>query len=163
MFIKENGYVQNKGISDAIVYTTANGSIFLTKDDFENEEEFLRWKAWSDQNYQEEAHHDRPFFDHVILTDDYESIAALMETTCEAESSDLSHSTSYRRQFQAAYPYIKRSLTKKQLRRFELFLYGVPVSEIAKAEGVPHQDISKSIAAAKRKLIKIMKRLSTFY
>ena len=77
------------GVIGAFYSGDNNGCVLLTKDDFENEEEFLKWKAWSDQNYQEEVHHDRPFFDHVILTDDYESIAALMETTREAESSDL--------------------------------------------------------------------------
>ena len=37
------------------------------------------------------------------------------------------------------------------------------VGEISQAEGVPHQDIAKSIAAAKRKFIKIVKKLENFY
>lgn len=65
--------------------------------------------------------------------------------------------------FRAVYPHVKRALTKKQRRRLELFLHGMTVGEISQAEGVPHQDISKSIAAAKRKLVKIMKKLENFY
>lgn len=61
MFIPENTYARNRKNPDAIVYLTTNGEICLTRDDFESEEEFLRWKAWSDQNYQEQVHHDRPF------------------------------------------------------------------------------------------------------
>ena len=160
MFIPESTYAQNKRNRDAIIYHTVIGNICLTRDDFEHEAEFLRWKAWSDQNYQEQVHHDRPFHDNTLLIGDYESTAAWMEISDEVDGPD---SVSFRQRFQAAYPHIKRALTKKQRRRLTLFLHGMPVGEIAQAEGVPHQDISKSIAAAKRKLIKIMKKLENFY
>ena len=164
MFIPENTYARNRKNPDAIVYLTTNGEICLTRDDFESEEEFLRWKAWSDKNYQEQAHHDRPFHDNTYLTGDYESAAAWMEISGGTEETGgrLDAQSGWNR-FRAVYPHVKRALTKKQRRRLTLFLHGMPVGEIAQAEGVPHQDISKSIAAAKRKLVKIMKKLENFY
>ncbi len=164
MFIPENTYARNRKNPDAIVYLTTNGEICLTRDDFESEEEFLRWKAWSDKNYQEQAHHDRPFHDNTYLTGDYESAAAWMEISGGTEETGgrLDAQSGWNR-FRAVYPHVKRALTKKQRRRLELFLHGMTVGEISQAEGVPHQDISKSIAAAKRKLVKIMKKLENFY
>ena len=52
MYRKKSDYALNKLDPDAIVYQDATGEIHrLTRKDFDSEEEFLRWKKWSDENY----------------------------------------------------------------------------------------------------------------
>ena len=49
---KRNIYTMNRQDPNAIVYLDSDGStIRLTREDFSTEEEFQKWKAWSDQQY----------------------------------------------------------------------------------------------------------------
>ena len=50
MFNKKSEYAQNKREKDSIIYISVNGRIRLTRSDFASEEEFLRWKQWSDED-----------------------------------------------------------------------------------------------------------------
>lgn len=53
MYKKNSIYSINKKYSDAIVYPFANGEeVRITREDFPIEEEFLAFKAWSDENYE---------------------------------------------------------------------------------------------------------------
>ena len=60
MFNRKSIYALNKKDPDAIVYMDANEVIVrLTREDFASEEEFLKWKALSDEDYhvsEKEAH-----------------------------------------------------------------------------------------------------------
>ena len=47
MFDRKNDVARNKKRADAIVYAGAADEVVLTQSDFESEEEFRRWKAWS--------------------------------------------------------------------------------------------------------------------
>ena len=59
MFNRKSIYALNKKDPDAIVYMDANeGIIRLTREDFASEEEFLKWKSWSDENYHTEDNQD---------------------------------------------------------------------------------------------------------
>ena len=52
MFDKKSSYALNKKDPDAIVYTDADGHrIRLTREDFDTEADFLKWKTWSDEDY----------------------------------------------------------------------------------------------------------------
>ena len=51
MFDRKNDVARNKKRADAIVYAGATDEIVLTQSDFESEEEFRRWKAWSEAHY----------------------------------------------------------------------------------------------------------------
>ena len=57
--IKKNSiYSLNKKNPDAIVYPSATGKpVFVTREDFPNEEEFLAFKKWSDENFHSEEKH----------------------------------------------------------------------------------------------------------
>lgn len=44
-----------------------------------------------------------------------------------------------------------------------LFAHGMKVTEIAQAEGVKKQSVSESLASAKCKLIRFVKKLSTIH
>ena len=48
MFDKKSEYALNKYDQDSIIYISVSGRIRLTRADFSSEEEFLKWKAWSD-------------------------------------------------------------------------------------------------------------------
>ena len=55
MFDPKSDYALNKMAPDAIVYMDAAGKVTrLTLADFADLEEFQRWKAWSDEDYQKE-------------------------------------------------------------------------------------------------------------
>ena len=55
MVNKNSIYTLNKKDPDAIVYPSADGKLVrITRDDFPSEEEFLAFKAWSDENFHAE-------------------------------------------------------------------------------------------------------------
>ena len=59
MFNRKSSYALNKKDPNAIVYMDANEAIIrLTCKDFASEEEFLKWKSWSDGNYHTEDNQD---------------------------------------------------------------------------------------------------------
>ena len=66
MFDRKNDVARNKKRADAIVYAGAADEIVLTQSDFESEEEFRRWKAWSDADYKQTEKTMRRDYDHVI-------------------------------------------------------------------------------------------------
>lgn len=159
MLNKKSDYAANRRHPDCIVYQTSNGPIFLTRQDFDSETEFQHWKEWSDQNYHEVEQQNRPSDEHLELNEFIEATAVLLTFMDDARSKGVPDRALQIEAFQIAYQYGKRTLTKTQKRRLGLFAHGMKVGEIAKAEGVPHQDISKSIAAAKRKLTKFVNKL----
>ena len=51
MFNRKSIYALNKKDPDAIVYMDANEVIIrLTREDYASEEEYLKWKYWSNRN-----------------------------------------------------------------------------------------------------------------
>ena len=65
MFDRKNDVARNKKRADAIVYAGAADEVVLTQSDFESEEEFRRWKAWSDADYKQTEKAMRRDYDHV--------------------------------------------------------------------------------------------------
>ena len=53
-------------IRTAIIYISVSGHIRLTRADFSSEEEFLKWKAWSDADYHEREKSGRSFNDNRV-------------------------------------------------------------------------------------------------
>lgn len=66
MFDRKNDVARNKKRADAIAYAGAADEVVLTQSDFESEEEFRRWKAWSDADYKQTEKEMRRDYDHVI-------------------------------------------------------------------------------------------------
>ena len=66
MFDRKNDVARNKKRADAIVYAGAADEVVLTQSDFESEEEFRRWKAWSDADYKQTEKAMRRDYDRVI-------------------------------------------------------------------------------------------------
>ena len=57
-------YAANKTDAEAIVCRSATGEdVRLTRADFESDEEFQRWKGWSDADYKQSERRDRAYND----------------------------------------------------------------------------------------------------
>ena len=84
MFNKKSEYAQNKREKDSIIYISVNGHIRLTRADFSSEEEFLRWKQWSDEDYYETERRGRCYYDNGVPLDENISAAGAMESAEDA-------------------------------------------------------------------------------
>ena len=70
MFDTKSDFALNKLDRDAIVCRSVTGvHIRLTREDFASEEEFLRWKVWSDGDYYDTEKDGRGFYDNGIPLD----------------------------------------------------------------------------------------------
>ena len=155
MFNRKSSYALNKKAPNAIVYMDANEAIIrLTREDFANEEEFLKWKVWSDEDYHTEDNRDVVEDKHNISIDTL-SEAALSIPAIDVVM-DRQHEKSARRKMASAMvSQIRGKLTETQFRRLWMYYVdGMTVDEIGAAEGVSHQAVSLNIAAAIRKIKK---------
>ena len=159
MLDRKSIYSLNKVDSNAIVYTDAEGkTIRLTRQDFATDEEFERWKAWSDENFHTEEKDDHVYHNHTLR------LSGLSEATfSDVAEQEKAYEQQRRRQqerYSAAFVLeIRTQLTEMQFRR--LWLYYIDqktVYEIAALDGVAHQSVSKAIHAAKKKILKIYQK-----
>lgn len=148
-------YALNKKDPDAIVYMDANEVIVrLTREDFASEEEFLKWKSWSDGNYHTEDNQD------VVEGKHNTSIDGLSEAAFSIPAIDMvmdrKHEKAERRRVASTMvSQIRDKLTETQFRRLWMYYVdGMTVDEIGRIEGIRHQNISKSIGSAIKKIKK---------
>ena len=143
-------YTLNKKDPEAIVYTDADRRIIrLTRADFDTEADFLKWKAWSDENYHDEEKSDHVEDNHTAPLD--ESAGAedgpevIIQQRIEKQAKDQYAAETVIR--------IRGQLTEKQFHRLWLrYVDGLDVEDIARQEGKVHSTISDSIGAAKKKI-----------
>ena len=156
MFNKNSLYALNKKDPDAIVYPTADGkTVRITREDFPSEEEFLAFKAWSDENFHKEDNRDVTENRYRLSLDDL-SEAALAVPAIDVVMDRKQQRAEQKRKAADMVVLLKDKLTETQFRR--LWMYCVEnktEQEIADIEGVDQQRISKSIIAAKKKIKKI--------
>lgn len=158
MFNKKSEYAQNKREKDSIIYISVNGRIRLTRSDFSSEEEFLRWKQWSDEDYETERQ-GRGYYDNGVPLDENISEAGAVESAEDAYFRELMADeieTARKALCQERIARVKALLTARQYRRIWMYLAeGKSITEIARAEGLSKASVSNSIAAALRKLRKL--------
>lgn len=145
MLDTQSDYALNKIDKTAIVCPSVTGEhIRLTREDFSSEEEFLRWKGWSDDDY------------HKIELDgrkDDDCLSFEAQRDVSVPSAEELFFTPYiaaelAEQRRRMLEQIKSSLTEKQYRRLCLYyLDGKTEAEIAVIEGITQQRISKSLIA----------------
>ena len=154
-FNRKSIYALNKKDPDAIVYMDANEVIVrLTREDFASEEEFLKWKSWSDGNYRTEDNQDVVEGKHNTSIDDL-SEAALSIPAIDVVMDRKHEKAERRRVASAMVSQIRDKLTETQFRRFWMYYVdGMTVDEIGRIEGIRHQNISKSIGSAMKKIKK---------
>ena len=158
MLDPKSDYALNKVDKEAIVCPSATGvHIRLTREDFASEEEFLRWKAWSDGDYKGIESAGRNYYDNCItLTEALKSTGTSAEDTFLApllKAEDKEQKTALLQQ-------VKDVLTETQFQRLWLYyVQSMTVEEIAAVEHVAHQNISKSIRAARKKIKKFFQQV----
>lgn len=143
MFDRYSDFALNKLDRDAIVCKSVTGDpIRLTRESFATEEEFKRWKAWSDADYHKIQKAGRQDDDCLSLE---EQLDALVQSAEEAYFAPFLQSE--RMEHRAALiSRVRNALTEKQYRRLRLYyLDRKSEAEIAAMEGVGQQRISKSL------------------
>ena len=152
----------NKNDPEAIVYTDAHKRIIrLTREDFDTEADFLKWKAWSDENYHEEEKADHVQENHTA------PLFSLSEGAAATEGPEVVIERRFEKQDKDRYTdetviRVKGQLTEKQFRRLWMrYVEGLDVEEIARKEGKVHSSISESISEAKKKISSFFSKYPT--
>ncbi len=157
MFDKKSDYALNKREKDAIVYISVTGPVLLTRTDFASEDEFLKWKSWSDGNYQTGEQAGRSFYDNAIPLDEKLDVIGAA-ASIEDEFFGRLDEAERKRMVISFLEQIKRHLTEKQYRRLWLYyVENLSEREIAATEHVGQQRVSKSITIGKKTLRKLFK------
>jgi len=139
MFNRKSSYALNKKDANAIVYIDANGNIIrLTHEDFASEEDFQKWKSWSDKNYHTEDNRDVAEGKHNTPIDDLAE-AALAIPAIDVVMERRHEKAERRRQASAMVSQIRDELTETQFRRLWMyFVDGMTIDEIGEIEGISH-------------------------
>lgn len=155
MFKKDSLYSINKKNPDAVVYKFANGEqSFVTRADFSTEEEFLAFKAWSDEDLHTEDKRDVLAGIRQVSIDDI-SEAAISVPPADVVMEYQHQRAVQRRKASEMVVQLKDKLTDTQFRRLWMYhVEGKTEEEIAEIEGVAQQQISKAIIAAEKKIKK---------
>lgn len=155
MFKKDSLYSINKKNPDAVVYKFANGEqSFVTRADFSTEEEFLAFKAWSDEDLHTEDKRDVLASIRQVSIDDI-SEAAISVPPADVVMEYQHQRAVQRRKASEMVVQLKDKLTDTQFRRLWMYhVDGKTEEEIAEIEGVAQQQISKAIIAAEKKIKK---------
>ena len=157
MFDTKSDYSLNKNDPDAIVCRSMDGvHTRLTREDFASEEEFLRWKKWSDDDYYTTENDKRSYYDNCLALNEaldvpFPSAEDEMMTPMLKAESDERRVT--------LLEMVRSSLTKKQYRRLQMYyLQGMTEAEIARQEGVGQQRISNSLVSGKKIVEKFFRK-----
>ncbi len=155
MFNKNSIYALNKKDPDAIVYPSATGQLVrITRADFPSEEEFLAFKAWSDENFHKEDNRDVVEGKHLVSIDDISESALAVPASDVIMERQLARAEQ-RKMASDMVVKLKDKLTETQFRRLWMYYVdGKTEEEIAEIEGVGQQRVSKSILAAVKKIKK---------
>ena len=144
----------NKNDPEAIVYTDAHKRIIrLTREDFDTEADFLKWKAWSDENYHEEEKADHVQENHTA------PLSSLSEGAAATEGPEVVIERRFEKQDKDRYTAetvirVKGQLTEKQFRRLWMrYVDGLDLDTIARHEDKALSSVSESISAAKKKIL----------
>lgn len=155
MVNKNSIYSLNKKNPDAIVYPSASGKpVFVTREDFPSEEDFLVFKKWSDEDFHEEEKLDHREANHIVSADTISDAAlatpavdVIVERQCERDEN--------RKKASDMVVKLKDKLTETQFRR--LWMYeaeGKTLAQIAEHDGVAILSVYESIESAKKKISK---------
>ena len=155
MYKKDSLYSINKKNPDAVVYKFANGEVSrITREDFATEEEFLAFKAWSDEDFHTEDKREVLAGIRQVSIEDI-SEAALAVPAVDVVMERQQQRAAQHRKASDMVVQLKDKLTETQFRRLWMYYVdGKTEQEIADVEGVDQQRISKSILAAKKKIKK---------
>jgi len=154
MFDVNSDFALNKAREDAIVCKSVTGvHIELRQEDFSSAEEFLRWKKWSDDDYQKIETAGRKDDDCYSLTPrDSTGLSVEDELVAAQEKADAD--IAQRKTAQDRIAAVRNLLTDAQYRHLWMYYIDrLSEAEIATREKVCQQRISASLRLAQRKLV----------
>ena len=156
---KKSDYALNKEAPDAIVYQDAYDNIEpLTSEQFTSEEEFLRWKKWSDENYHEQEKRDNIADKHTVPLSDV-SEAKATESSHEEQVAEAEAEAERLEEQKILLHEVQDLISEKQFRRLWMWrVDGMTEEEIAQIEGIRQQNVSKSIQAALKTICEHFKK-----
>lgn len=159
MFESINQYVLNKKDRDAIVYTDAFGNVIrVTKDDFASEEEFQKFKAWSDEDLHDEEKSRHIEADHTLSLDSL-SEAAVTVQSIEEDYISIENNVERHHIKQKAMQLFCSCLTETQKRRYLLAkVEGLSTREIADRENVNQNAVWGSIHLVEKKMKRLLSK-----
>ena len=155
MFNTNSDYAINKLDTEAIVCRSVTGQLLrITREDFSSDEEFEKWKLWSDTDYHETELRDRAYSDRKTEF----AIARHLEAqdtdwlTMELKASDKGQHTQLIER-------MRGFLTDIQFKRiWQRFAVGLELADIAGSEGVSITAVASSIERAVKKLSQLRRR-----
>ena len=159
MFDTKSDYSLNKNDPSANVCRSADGvHIRLTREDFASEEEFQKWKHWSDQDYYATEKTGHIFSNHTLSLDGLSEKPIAVQSP-EDMLIDVIDQQERQKLRCLLMEGIDSCLSQSQRRRLWLYCVdGLTVRQIAEVEGVQHPSIIESLAAAKRNLRVFLKK-----
>lgn len=133
MFDRKSDYALNKMYTDAIVCKSVTGvHTRITREDFDSEAEFLKWKAWSDEDYHDTEAGGREDDDCLRLSEQHDVSTPSVEEAMLSEMQDAEK----RREIEAKLNRLETDLTSAQHRRLLMHLVEhMTTREIAEKEG----------------------------
>ena len=157
MFDPKSDYALNKKDPSAIVYIDAFRTLTrLTPADFSDQEEFQRWKAWSDESYHQIENAGIAFSKHTLSLHGLSEMAIAVQSPEDTliDALEQQEREEMRRMLIEG---LDNCLTPVQRRRLWLScVHGLTVRQISQTENAKFQNVAKSIVAAKKKLQKIL-------
>ena len=143
MFNRKSSYALNKKDVNAIVYIDANENIIrLTREDFDSEEEFQKWKSWSDENYHTEDNRDVVEGKHNMSIDDLSEAALAIpaiDVVMDRQYENPTAQNGFRNGSQ-----IREQADGTRSADFGYFVDGIPLMKIERLRGISHQNISRA-------------------
>ncbi len=155
MYDQKSAYALNKKDIDAIVCPNVTGKpLRLTRADFDSEEEFIFWKNWSDRDYQIQDNAETTEKRYTVSLSTLPESATMLANPEEAMI-ELQTQLETDKANTDLISQIRSLVTERQFRRLWLF-HGKQMTQeqIAEIESTHQQNISVSIASAKRKIKK---------
>lgn len=155
MFDRKSGHAINKKEKEAIVYADVYGTITrITVENFDSEEEFLKWKDLLTAINHMEENADHVYRNHNV------SLSLFSEAAARVPSMEDQIIASEERKIQLQriavhMAEIRNILSETQYRRLWMYCVdGMNLESISLKEGISHQNISKSIRVATKKIKK---------
>ena len=142
-------YVADKTDAEAIVCRSASGeNVRLTRADFESDEEFQRWKGWSDADYKQSERRDRAYNDRRLSLS-----AAYFLSDRENECLSGEPNAAEQKTRDDLVSHIRSLLTDTQFGRlWRRFVCGRELADIAAEDGVSVAAVSNSIKRAAKRI-----------
>ncbi len=158
MFDVNSDFALNKARKDAIVCKSVTGvHIELKQEDFSSKDEFLWWKKWSDNDYQEIETAGRNDSDCCSLNTELGGTGLSAEDELVAAQDKADADMAQRKtaqEMQDKVAAIRKILTKTQFRRLWMHhVDGLSMTEIAKREHVARQRINQSLLDAYKRIV----------